>query len=399
MTRDRPRVPIRLVPALILAILLAAASPALARVPQGFVGMALGDPVFPPGDPTVDLASQVDGMVGAGVESLRVVFNGSYAQPYQSWSDVPSSQTAQFTDVGGIPTRFDQMDEIVGLAAQHRLKVLPTVLYAPSWDSAHHSSATYARPASDGPYADFVTALIHRYGPNGTFWLTHSPADPIREWQVWNEPNVFVFWPARPFQASYVALLRAAHAAIKRADPGAKIVLGGMPNYSWLSLKAIYRIPGARHQFDVVALHPYTRQPQGVITILKKVRAVMGRAGDGRKPIIADELSWPSSLGKTHHTEGFDFATTPAGQARKVARMLPILARDRRRLRLLSFYYYTWAGVEQRGGLAFDFAGLFRINGSQFVAKPAFYAFRGAALALEGCRKKGAVATVCVQRR
>ena len=57
---------------------------------------------------------------------------------------------------------------------------------------------------------------------------------------------VTVFWPSRPFQYSYVSLLRAAHTAIKHADPGAKVVLGGMPNYSWLSLKSIYRIRGAR---------------------------------------------------------------------------------------------------------------------------------------------------------
>ncbi|MBV9496181.1 MAG: site-specific integrase, partial [Acidobacteria bacterium] len=50
----------------------------------------------------------------------------------------------------------------------------------------------------------------------------------------------------------------------------------------------------------------------GVITIIGNVRAVMNRHGDGRKPIIASEVSWPSSAGQTSHNGGFDFATTPS---------------------------------------------------------------------------------------
>ncbi len=361
--------------------------------------MVLGGPVFPSTDQRVNVGGQLDKMVSAGVESLRVVFNWSYAQPYKTWAQVPAADASDFTDVGGIPTRFDQMDEIVRLAAQRRMTILPTVLYAPGWASAPHPSSTYGRPSSDAAYANFMSALVKRYGPNGTFWQTTSPIVPVRLWQIWNEPNIKVFWPTQPFAPSYVALLRAAHNAIKRADPGAKVVLAGMPNASWISLQRIYKVAGSRGLFDVVAVHPYTKQPQGVITILRKVRAVMNHAGDGRKSIIADEISWPSSLGQTRHTEGFDFATTPSGQAKNIAAMLPMLARDRRSLGLLSFYYYTWAGAEVRGGLAFDFAGLFRFSHGQFIVKPAYNAFRTAALSLESCRQKGSVATSCASAR
>ena len=62
-------------------------------------------------------------------------------------------------------------------------------------------------------------------------------------------------------------------------------MLAGLPNYSWLELGRIYRVPGARNLFDVVAVHPYTKTPQGVLTILG-VRA----AGDerGRRLAQAD---------------------------------------------------------------------------------------------------------------
>ncbi len=114
--------------------------------------------------------------------------------------------------------------------------------------------------------------------------------------------------------------------------------------------------------------------------------------------MIADEISWPSSLGSTATSEGFDFATTESGQARDLAKLLPLLARDRRHLRLMGFDYYTWATAEQPGGVAFTYAGLLALRGGRYVPKPALGAFRRAALALEGCRAKGATATICRAR-
>jgi hypothetical protein len=132
-----------------------------------------------------------------------------------------------------------------------------------------------------------------------------------------------------------------------------------------------------------------------VITILGYVRQVMNQAGDRSKPIFADEISWPSSLGRTKHNVGYDFATTETGQAQNISTLLPMLARDRVRLGLGGFYYYDWAGLERDGHLAFEFAGLFRISGGRFIAKPAFDAFQHRTLSIEGCRSKGPLATDC----
>jgi hypothetical protein len=373
------------------------AATAQAAVPQGFVGMNVDGPLYPSTAPGVDIGAQMTNMVAAGVDSIRIVIDWSYAQPYADMSDVPSDQAAEFTDINGVPTRFAEIDQIVELAAEHGLTVLPTVLYTPGWDAEPHPFYSFAIPNRPAPYANFLTDLVHRYGPGGTFWQTHSPALPIHMWQIWNEPNINVFWFKQPFQPTYLALLKAAHDAIKRADPRAKVVLAGLPNYSWRQLAKIYKYRGAAKLFDVVAVHPYTADPEGVLTILNYVREAMDKAGDTHKPIIADELSWPSSLGKTTHNEGLDIATTEAGQARKIAALLPLLGQERRSLNLIGFYYYTWAGLDDRNGLTFDFSGLFHFGDGVFTPKPAYSAFRHAALALEQCRKKGLVASVCSQ--
>jgi hypothetical protein len=368
-------------------------------VPPGFVGMVIDGPLYPVTQPPLDMATQLDSMVASGVETMRATFDWADAQPYQNFSQVPSDQLGNYTNVGGVPTDFTQLDQFVGLAAQRRMTILPTVLDAPKWDRITDGRSLIDRPRTNGPYANFLKALVQRYGPNGSFWRSNPdvPKVPIREWQIWNEPNIRAFWSAQPFAKTYLSLLRAAHSAIKGADRGAKVVLAGFPNFSWIALRRIYAAKGARSLFDIVAVHPYTKKPAGVITILTRVRQTMVTAGDAAKPMIADEISWPSSRGQTPHNTGFDFATTPAGQARNIAAILPMLGKDRLELGLQAFYYYTWIGSERRNALAFDFSGLLRLTSGKVTEKPAFRAFRRGALALERCRQRGRVATSCLK--
>ena len=370
----------------------ASAAPA-ASVPPGFVGVDVGGPMVAPSS-SVNVAQQFDLMVGSGVESVRVVFSWAQAQPYASWSDVPAGQVGQFVDAGGLPTSFVITDQIVLMAAKRGLRVLPTVIYTPSWDARARAS-WLAVPRSPEPYAAYLTALIGRYGPSGSFWAEHRDLtrQPIRAWQIWNEPNLTHYWP-QPFVRTYVDLLRASHTAIKRADPHAQVVLGALTNRSWTYIGQIARVPGARGLFDVVSVNGFTSTPRRVILILTLVRQALNDVGERRTPLMATEVSFPSARGKS--PQHFDWNTTEAGQARDVARLLPLLAAQRTRLNLIGFDYYTWMGDEYPGAPAFNFAGLLRWQSDGTVsAKPALSAFTRAALALEGCRRIGPWAGTC----
>jgi arabinogalactan endo-1,4-beta-galactosidase len=375
-----------------LAISCPSAIAAKARVPQRFVGVNVGGPLF--GSPGVDPAGQFNLMVASGVESVRTVFNWSEAQPYASWADVPADQKGRFVNVGGVPTDFTATDEVVGLAAQRGLTVLPSVLYAPKWDAGSNHNGGAAPPQRSGPYANYLTALIHRYGPHGSFWRSHHPRVAIRSWQVWNEPNLTLYWP-QPFAPSYVKLLAAAHRAIKRADPGAKVVISAITNVAWKDLAKVYAIRGARKLFDVVSVNGFTSTPKRVVEFLRLVRQAMSRHGDRRKPLLYTEMSWPSAKGQS--LEQFDWDTTPAGQARNIAAVVPMLAANRKALGLQGFYYYTWIAEEYQGAFNdFNFAGLVRYQPDhRVVVKPALEAFKRASLKVEGCRRKGRLATQC----
>ncbi len=387
--------PPRLLLSVLLSIALLGSVPAAAgaRVPQGFVGM-MADGQLLSGQ--VNLDRQLDRMVSTGVESLRTVFNWASAEPYATWADVPAAERSRFTDADGRPIDFSSSDTIVGAAALRGLSVMPVILFTPQWAAGAPNPSGYSVPGSDASYAAFASELAKRYGPGGVYWHTHPRvrAVPIRLWQIWNEPNLSLYWPAAQFPGAYVNLVHAAHDAIHKVDPGAKIVLAGMPNNSWDAVASIYKVPNASHYFDVVAAHPFTTQPAGVITILQRVRDAMNRAGDTRKPIIASEVSYPSSLGKA--SQYFGFETTEAGQARNLKALLPLLAGARNRLHLFAFYHYNWIGREHRGDKSFSFAGLLRMSQrNRLVAKPALAAFRAAALAIEGCRVKATLATRC----
>jgi hypothetical protein len=366
-------------------LVLPALAAAPTAVPTRFVGVNVDGPMYPDAAAGVNLFAQFALMQAAGVKSVRVVFDWSFAQPYGRWADVPAADRGLYTTAGGVPTNFAQIDAIVGLAARYGLTVLPVVIYAPPWDVAPHDDTTFGQPARTAPYAAFLTDLIARYGPHGSFWTGRSgPRVPIRQWQIWNEPDIAGYWPTQPFADTYVALLQAAHAAIKRADPGAQVVLGGLVNSSWKDLASIYRVAGARASFDVVAVHPYTAEPGNVIKILQLVRQVMNANGDRATPVIADEISWTSAQGQTTGPGiGLDINTTEQGQASDLATLLPMLASDRAALGLAAFYYYTWAGAEVHGGPTFGYAGLLRFAGDTLTEKPAFSAFKAAALAME----------------
>ncbi|MGI8507490.1 MAG: hypothetical protein ACR2MK_11950 [Solirubrobacteraceae bacterium] len=363
------------------------------RTPEGFIGTMVDGPVL---SGSVNLGRELGRIVASGAESLRVAVDWDLAQPYRSFSRVPAGQRSQFQAVGGVPTSFSQLDRVVGLAAQRGLSVLPVVEFAPRWDALHPGDPG-SPPRSPAPYAAFLGALARRYGAHGTFWAAHPGlrAVPIEMWQVWNEPNFTSYWSTQPFAASYVRLLAASRAALRSADPGAKLVLAGLPDFSWEYLAEIYRVAGASRTFDIVAVHPYTAQARGVIEILEKVRAVMNRFGDAGKPMLATEISWPSSEGKA--PPQFGFQTTEAGQAQRLAQAMPLLARYRSKLGLAGFYWYTWMGDEtpRANPYAFDYAGLLKYVYGRIVPKPALGVFKREALAIEGCRSKGSLASSC----
>jgi hypothetical protein len=358
------------------------------------VGVMFDGPAF---GSSVNLNQQLALAVASGAESLRVSVDWERMEPVPRFADLPTAYRPLFDDVGGAPIRFADLDRVVGAAAQRGISVLPVIEYTPSWDARRPGNPA-SPPKSLAPFAAFLTGLVKRYAPGGSFWSAHpgfAPV-PIRMWQIWNEPHFARYWAAQPFAPSYVKLLAAAHAALKAADPNAKVVLAGLADFSWEYLAQIYAIPGASGSFDAVAIHPYTASPQGVITILQRARAVMNEHGDASKPILATEITWNSSLGKA--PPQFGIGTTENGQAQLLNQVMPLLEMNRAKLGLMGFYWYTWMGDESPSSgpfAGFDYAGLLKYIDGTITAKPALEVYKHWALTVEGCRSKSKLASRC----
>ena len=366
------------------------------QVPAHFLGTVADGPLFDEdalSNAHTSLGRELDRMVAAGVESVRLSFYWAPMQPYRSWEEVPAAEVERFRDGAGVPTDFGATDRIVRLAAARGLSLLPVVLRAPDW--AARFPGEFASPPADArSYAAFVRALAERYGERGSFWRQRPRLrrQPLTEWQLWNEPTMQSFWLVQPFAREYVALLRATRRALRQADPRARIVLAGLVYESWDALEQIYRA-GGRRWFDAVALHPFTRRPDDVLRILERNRTVMARHADAHKPLYLTELSWPSSRGQIPVRYGYE--TDEHGQARRLTTGLRLLAAHRRRLGIRRVYWYTWLTRETSPSYPFDYAGLRRLHATRVRSKPALRAYGRTALALEGCRAKHRIATRC----
>jgi len=355
----------------LIAIFLTLVFPARAlaahrQVPTGWLGVVADGPLTNPGFASGD---EWNRLAGSGAESVRTAFYWYGVQPN-----------------GPGDADFSATDPTVLAAAARGLSVLPVLQGTPTW-AALNPGDTGSPPANPATFAAYLRLLVTRYGPHGSFWTEHPEvaARPIRAWQIWNEPTIPRYWNVADWAPPYVKLLKAAHATLRHADPGAKTVLAGLPNESWQALHRIYAA-GARHAFDVVALHPYTGKPSNVIKLIRLSRAEMRRRGDGKLPVWITELSWPASEGKVQNgVRGFQ--TTDAGQQSRLRRGLGLLVKDRRSLRIGRVYWYTWLSQEAATGSSFDYSGLRRIRGTQIVDAPALSAFTSEAKKLEGCAK------------
>ena len=336
-----------------IAAVLALAAPAQARVPAAFFGVMADGPLL---SPSTDLAREATLMRGAGVGSARVAFYWTSMQPQ-----------------AGAPVDFTDTDRIVGALARSHVTVLPILVRAPAW-AAGGDTREGAVPDA-GAYAAFVAEVVRRYGLHGTFWAQHPgvPAARIRQFQIWNEPDIQRYWEGSPWAPTYVTLLRAARGAIKAIDPGARIVAAGLTNRSWDDLSTLYDA-GARGLFDAAAIHPFSARVANVVKIVRLARSAMRAHGDGKVPLLLTEVSWSSGKGRSSFNYGWE--TTEQGQAAKVREALRALAAQRTRLGIGGVWWYTWLSPAVGDDESFSYSGLRRLSGGRPVNKPAFTAFK-----------------------
>jgi polysaccharide biosynthesis protein PslG len=354
-----------------LAVALGASASAAQALPAGFWGAV----------PQSGLSEEQFQRLGTGgIESIRLPLGWPSVQPTREsaidWSGV---------------------DDQVEKAAKAGIKVLPFLTGAPEWavpaarvPQAGGLKAPAHLPVSGAGRAGwigFLTAAVARYGPSGSFWSEHPgvPRRPIRNWQIWNEPN-FKYFVAKPNPAEYGKLVKISSGALKAADPGAQVVLAGLfarpkgsrnaktgkhKSLNWYGsdfVEAMYRsTPGVKSRFSGVALHPYSYFANELPGVIEEFRKVLAANKDGGKGLWITELGWSS--GKP--TRANLFAKGPAGQASQLKSAFTLLRNKQAKWRLKSVFWFSVDDVP--GACNFcDGSGLF---GKGFVPKKSWFAY------------------------
>jgi polysaccharide biosynthesis protein PslG len=342
----------------VLAVLLVSA-PAAAAVPKDFFGLVSEDVLS--GSPAYRDATLAE-QASAGVGLIRQTFH---------WKDIERSRG-----------RYDwsAYDAYMAATASHGIRVLPILFDPPRFRAKH------ARHGTNPPrhYADlgrFGAAVAGRYGPGGSFWRANPsiPALPVTAYQVWNEPNLKVYWASGPSPSGYARLLRVTSAAIHRVDRHAEIVTAGLPDsrlsrpgnvYSYL--RGLLRA-GAARSFQALAVNPYARTSGQLVKKLRRFRSLLNH-GHARHARI-----WVTEFGWSDRGPRSAFRVGVSGQARQIGGTIAKLVSLRRALRLRGLVYYDWRDGAPYPPLFRDFwglhTGLLHRNGAP---KPALAAFRAA---------------------
>ena len=353
--------------AVLVAALAAAPAHAAGReVPRGWLGMDADGPHMEGDYGTPE--AEWDLLAQSGAESVRMAVRWPVLQPK-----------------AGEPPNLAVTDAQVLAASRRGLAFLPVVQGTPRWAARYRSKGHASPPRRISDFTRLLRTLVRRYGPRGSLWTEHPEVRrmPIRDWQIWNEPNFREYWSKQPFPKTFVPLLRASRRTLRREDRGARLILAGMANHSWAGLEKLYS-GGGRGTFDAVAIHPFTMKPANVVRLVEMARDVMRRHGDGRRPIWLTELSFPAAKGRVDEPRGLE--TTQAGQVKRLRATLLRLAAQRKRLRIERVFWYAWLTYETRTS-SFSWSGLRRVRHGEIVSTSSLTAYERVARKLQGCAK------------
>jgi hypothetical protein len=199
---------------------------------------------------------------------------------------------------------FAWLRQFVALADQYGIRLRPYIAYTPEWagvEGTDDGMVWNNPPRSLEQWSDFVYALAS----------TFADAPNVLSYEIYNEENTTFWWDGSVEQ--YGATMHAAAQAIRRADPDAQVLLGGLvyPDDDWLrSLIEQGRAP----DYDVTPFHAYveTWSDTSVEEYLgsqyqENFAPVNDTLGEG-EPIWINEMGFATTPGRSERAQANWFA-------------------------------------------------------------------------------------------
>jgi hypothetical protein len=225
---------------------------------------------------------QLDAMQADGVKLARTDAFWSAAEP-----EPPAGGVHRY--------EWGYTDRVAGSLARHGVRWLPIISYSALW-AASLPDNDKAPPRTPDDYAAYARAFVERYGRGGRFWAEHPelPPTPATAIEIWNEPDNSDFWAPAPDPAGYIDLYLRARAAIRAADPQARVLVGGLTGAPTFLPQLLAARPDARGQVDGVAVHTYSPEPLGALAEVRDARRTLVTLGMVDVPLWVTEFGWVS---------------------------------------------------------------------------------------------------------
>ncbi|MBL8993511.1 MAG: cellulase family glycosylhydrolase [Spirochaetia bacterium] len=218
--------------------------------------------------------------------------------------------------------------------------------------------------ATDEQFSDYVFHVVSRFGSRDNQLGNGYGQNKVAYFEIGNEPDLETQWRNHPEE--YARILHLAYVAVKKADPSAKVVLGGLAagggqscNTNFLDqILADAQFP-ANQNFDIFNYHTYARKKDQA----DKYNEFRKKIGD--KPFWVTETGFPADP-ETQRTRrpNFGYESGEAGQVSYMKDVLPELLR----LGVEKVFWYTLVD-QPRDNTPFCTYGLLYLPGKQGMGK------------------------------
>jgi polysaccharide biosynthesis protein PslG len=136
-------------------------------------------------------------------------------------------------------------DDFVRMAVdEFGIRLIPYICYTPAWAASEAGDDIFWRspPRDPAAFERFMAAISARYAR----W--------IDSWELWNEPDNPAYWTGDVEQ--FAELVRAGTQGVRRGDPSAKIVLGGVA-WNLEFVRELFAEHDIAPLVDIVNVHSY----------------------------------------------------------------------------------------------------------------------------------------------
>jgi hypothetical protein len=179
-----------------------------------------------------------------------------------SWSSIAGSQPADPTNPADSAYLWSALDARLAAVKQNGMEPILVLYGTPRWAQVGGTLTP-----NTGAFGEFAAAAAKRYDGSGV-----QPR--VRYWQIWNEPNISVYFGQANGPQNYRAVVNAGAAAIHAAAPDNTVIAGGLGpiggNLSTAPLAFMRQLLcvsagahphatcSAKVSFDVWSHHPYS---------------------------------------------------------------------------------------------------------------------------------------------